>query len=103
MDSKADTRRRWWGGIFLVIALTMLLAGQTVLRGRLGAVPFVVFWLFCMLFTCLALVVAVMDAAAIRRRTMEERRALLRTTIDAIARERQLHSKGQDGQSGSHS
>lgn len=64
----------------------MLLAGETVLRDRLGRVSFLVFWLVCFLFTCLALLVAFLDLTVIRRRTCDQQRALLDEALKGIAR-----------------
>jgi membrane protein implicated in regulation of membrane protease activity len=83
---KADTRRRCLGAVFLLVALGMLLAGETVLRNRLGRVSFLVFWLVCFLFTCLALLVAFLDLTVIHRRTREEQRALFEDALKGIVR-----------------
>jgi hypothetical protein len=98
MGWNTDTRRRWLGAIFLLAALGMLISGETVLRERLSKLSFVVFWLICFVFTCLALLVAFMDASAIRRRTREERRALFDNTLQDIARHKPMKSqKGSGG------
>jgi len=88
MDWKGDMPRRWWGAAFLLTALAMLLAGETVLRERLRPAAFLVFWLICFLFTCLALFIAFLDVSAIRRRTREEQRALFENTLRDIARQK---------------
>jgi len=95
MGMKADLWRRGLGSFFLLAALGMLVAGKTLLRERLSAPAFLVFWLICLLCTCLALLVAFLDVAAIRRRTREEQRALLENTLQEIARQTKSKSKKQ--------
>ena len=68
MSNNPEIRRRRLGAIFLSMALGILIAGETVLRDRLGKVGFVIFWLACFACTLLAMLMAVLDAAAIRRR-----------------------------------
>ena len=63
----------------------MLVAGETVLRERLDKLGFVIFWLICLGFTFLAMVVAAWDASVIRRRSREEQRAFLENTLKEIA------------------
>ena len=91
MGNKSDRRRRWLGGIFLGVAIVMLVAGQvcdTLLRERLGRSGFLIFWMICFLFTFLAILVAFVDLMVVRRRTAEEQRALLEDTLGDIAREK---------------
>ena len=74
-------RRRWLGGVVLVTALGMLVAGQTVLDGKLAGVNFVLYWLVCMGLTALAIVVALFDARAMARRGLREQRDLFESTL----------------------
>ena len=86
MGSKAQSRRRWAGAFVLAAAFLMLVAGETVLRDRLDGIEFIVFWLICLLFTCLAIIIAFLDLSAIRRKTREEQRALFESTMKDIVR-----------------
>jgi membrane protein implicated in regulation of membrane protease activity len=90
-----DIRRRF-GVIFLALALGMLIAGQTVLRDRLGGLGFVFFWLACFAFTFLAILVAALDAAAIRRRARAEQHRFLKDTLEEIARKKAAKSRGPE-------
>lgn len=72
MALDATARRRWFGVIALAAALAMLVAGQTVLKEKLKNLAFVCYWLVCLGFTCLAILVALWDARALRRRTSRE-------------------------------
>src|SRR6266480_4515261 len=78
----ADARRRWFGVFFLIIAAGMLIWGQTFLKPYLAGVGFVIYWLACMGFTALAMLTALLDIWAIRRRTRDQQRDLLRQIFD---------------------
>jgi len=87
MRLDATARRRWFGGIFLTAALLMLVCGQTILQGRLTRVPFLIYWLVCFILTGLAAIIALRDLRALSRRTREQHRDLLETTLKEIERE----------------
>ena len=78
----ADARRRWFGVFFLMIAAGMLIWGQTLLKPYLEGVGFVVYWLACMGFTALAMVTALLDIWAVRRRTRAQQAELLQHIFD---------------------
>jgi hypothetical protein len=94
MGTKLTVRRlcRLLAAIFLLTALAMLTAGQTVLRDRLNRGGFLLFWLGCFVFTCLAMSLALLDAAITRRRAREEQRAFFEQTFSNIAREKEAKS-----------
>ena len=81
----ADVRRRWFGVFFLVIAAGMLIWGQTILKPYLEGIGFVLYWLACMTFTGLALLTALLDIWAVRRRTRKQQRDLLQRIFDEEA------------------
>src|SRR5947207_3211178 len=96
MGNKSDHRRRWLGGVFLGMAVVMLVGGQICdaqLRERLGKAGFLIFWMICFLFTFMAILVAFADLTVVRRRTADEQRALLEDTLGDIAREKAEKSK----------
>ena len=86
MGNQLNLRRRlrWFAAICLGAALAMLIIGQTVLGHRLGPLTFVLYWLSCFAFTCLAMCLAILDAAITRRRAREEQRAFLEQTFGNI-------------------
>src|SRR5215831_11253777 len=84
MGFDATTRRRWLGILVLIGALGMLIAGETVLQGRLENVTFVLYWLLCLLLTTTAMIIAFLDARALRRQTREQARDLLQSTLKEI-------------------
>lgn len=85
MHGSDDARRRWLGLFFLTVSAGMLLCGQTFLQPHLEGFLFLVYWLSCLGFTCVTLVIALLDVRAVRRRILEEHRqeqaALLRRTL----------------------
>ena len=83
----ASTRRRWFGALVLALALVMLLCGETVLKDKLGNVAFIFYWLLCIGFTSLAILVAFLDARALRHQTRQQQRELFEATLKEIERE----------------
>ena len=100
MANSPDVRRRWLGAIFLTAALGMLIAGQTVLQDRLGTTGFILFWLGCFVLTGLALLVAILDFSAVRRRTRKEQLELFENTLKGIEQQKESKSRNPPGQSG---
>lgn len=84
MGSDVTTRRRGLGILVLTAALGMLIAGETVLQGRLQNVTFVLYWLLCLILTTAAIIIAFLDARALRQQTREEARDLLQSTLKEI-------------------
>lgn len=84
MGLNATARRRWLGASVLAAAVLMLVVGLTALWGRLTNLGFLVYWLACIGLTCLAMLIAFLDARALRERTRREERALLETTLKDI-------------------
>ena len=96
MALDATARRRLFGALVLALALAMLIAGETVLRGRLNALEFMFYWLVCLVLTGLAIVVALRDLRALRRRNLEEQRNLFQATLKQIATEARARPRRQD-------
>jgi hypothetical protein len=98
MPNSADALRRWLGLFFLALAFGLLIWGHTVLRTKLETDPklFVIYWGACFLFVFAAIVTALLDIRATRRRAHEEQQHLLKRTIDEIERERREHEADGD-------
>jgi hypothetical protein len=96
MALDATARRRWFGAVVLVIALGMLLCGETALKGKLGDLAFLLYWLGCLGFTGLAIIVALADARALQRRTRREQRDLFESTLKEI----EIQAKTKPGRGG---
>jgi hypothetical protein len=84
MALNATGRRRWLGGVVLLTAAIMLIAGETVVKGRLSDIGFILYWLVCFLFTGTAIVIAFVDVRALKQRTREEQRVLMQNTLQEI-------------------
>jgi hypothetical protein len=93
MAFDATARRRWFGGVVLLAALAMVVGGETVLRDRLSPLATLIYWLLCMVFTGLAVVVALLDVRALQRRTQQEQRALFEATLKKIHTEAETRSQ----------
>ena len=89
MPSSADAMRRWFGLFFLAVAFGMLIWGQTVFRSRLEQHPglFIAYWCGCFVVTGAAIVTALLDMRATRRRAREEQADLVQRTLEEIDRD----------------
>lgn len=83
MMNRVDARRRWFGAFFLVVAVGMLVWGETFLQGTLMRHPFafLFYWLGCFGLTGLALLTALLDAYILRRRTREQQAKVFRQSF----------------------
>ncbi len=95
MGLDATSRRRYATAIILSLALLMLVAGQTFLKGRLVNVGFLLYWLACFVLTALAMLLAFTDLREVQRRTRQEHRDLLETTLKEIEAKRKARSTGK--------
>jgi hypothetical protein len=68
-------------------ALGMLICGETVLKGKLRDLTFIAYWMICFALTGMAIVVAFVDARALRRHTRKEQRDLFETSLKEIQAE----------------
>ena len=89
MPNSADSMRRWLGLLFLALAFGTLIWGQTVLRTRLEQHPtlFVLYWGGCFLLTFAAIVTALLDVRATRKRAQREQEDLVQRTLHDIESE----------------
>jgi hypothetical protein len=77
--------------VALILALAMLVAGETVLKGRLDPSGFLIYWLVCFALTLVAIGVAFLDVRALQHVARKEQQELLQKTIGKVeleARER---------------
>jgi len=91
-------RRRWTGAVALVAALAMLAGGETVLKGKLRDLTFLLYWLTCFAFTGLAILIAFLDARALQRRSRQEQRDLFEATWKEIESQAQIDARRRDRQ-----
>lgn len=88
MSLNAKARRRWFGTLCLLTAIGMLVAGETVFKGRLSALGFLLYWTGCFVVTGLAALTALRDAACVRAESRQEQRALFEETLRKIEAEK---------------
>ena len=91
-----NSRTRLLGAIFLMIALGMLVIGETLLKGRLGNFGFVLYWLICAAFTVSAASVALVDMVAVRKRLQKEQRDLIEDALRDLPEEDRPPRKDPD-------
>ena len=84
MSLNPQQRRRLAGALVLGLALLMLLAGETLLKGCFGPLLMLAYWLACFGLAAVAMIIAIMDASAVARKTADERRELATRTIQEI-------------------
>jgi hypothetical protein len=100
MALDATTRRRWFGALVLLAALGMLIGGETVLKGKLENLAFIFYWLVCFGFTGLAILIAILDARALQRRTRLEQHDLFEITLKQIETEAKAKPRRLDRRQG---
>ncbi len=87
MPTSADALRRWLGLFFLALAFGFLVWGQTVLLDRLRGLAFFAYWGACFFFTFAAIITALLDVRATRKRAQQEHEQLVQRTLEEIDRE----------------
>jgi hypothetical protein len=78
---------RFWrvlSGIWLCLAVILIIVGQTIWRDRLSGMGFLIFWSSCFLSAIFAAVCALLDLWTIRRETRIENRRLFQETLKKI-------------------
>jgi membrane protein implicated in regulation of membrane protease activity len=93
MPNSADALRRWWGAFCLAVAAGMLIWGQTVLVPYLHGIGFLIYWACCFTFTIGAILFALLDVRAVRRRVRDEQANLIQRTIEDIERGKEQQHK----------
>jgi len=76
-----NSRRRWFGLFFLLLASGMLIWGQTWLVPHLQGGAYVFYWTLCLILTLLALATAIVDARVTRRQLRQQQMELLKKTL----------------------
>lgn len=88
MGNSADALRRWLGAFCLAVAFGLLVWGETVLKPILTGFLFILYWLGCFLFTFGAIIFALLDVRAVRRRTQKERLELLERSFQDMEKKK---------------
>ena len=92
MNWNAKARRRWFGALCLLAAISMLVVGETLLPGRLSPVAFLCYWIGCFLLTASSATAALVDAARVRAESRNEQRVLFEETLRKIESEKRERS-----------
>jgi choline-glycine betaine transporter len=102
MNRPADAKRRWWGLFCLVMAVGLLMWGQTLLKPHLHGLLYIVYWLACFAFVVLAMLIALFDmwVVNLRRRAgnAKEIEELLKVQKPAQTKEPQAGDAGKEPQ-----
>jgi len=61
-----------------------LIASETLLKRVLSPVGLILIWLSCILLTCMAMLIALLDAVTVGRQTRKQQRDLLNSTLQEI-------------------
>jgi hypothetical protein len=99
MPNSADALRRWLGLLFLALAFGLLIWGHTVLEKKLenDIVLFTFYWGACFVFVFAAILTALLDIRATRKRARQEQDELLHRTMGEVDRDSHDHeSNGHD-------
>src|SRR5215469_5895572 len=97
MGIDATARRRWFGALALGGALLMLVAGGTVLNGRLVGLAFLLYWGACLALTVVAILIAFIDMRAVQYQLRQEKHDLIQSTIENIQKDAQTKARGANG------
>jgi hypothetical protein len=96
VDNDSSARRRWFGALCLLAAISLLVLEEYVIRDRLDDLAKLAYWLVCFVFTMLAILAAFLDIRALRRATREQQRALFENTLQKISKDES--SKASDSE-----
>ena len=77
---------RWLATICLAVSVGMVFAGESLLKERLQAEAFIYYWLVCIVFTFLTMVMALLDYWMVRRRMHREQKELFQEALQMFAR-----------------
>lgn len=81
----ADKRRRWFGLFFLLLAIGMLVWGQTILKPHLQGWIYLLYWLTCFGLTLLAMLTAMLDMWIVKLRQRRSEHEAARETLNTSA------------------
>ncbi len=93
MNNSADAWRRWLGLFCLAVAGGMLIWGQTILAPHLKGWGFLIYWLICFFFTMAAIVIALLDVRAVRKKIRRQQQDLIEQTLDELDEETSKKNK----------
>lgn len=86
--------RRACGSLGLIVAVVMLMAGETNPAPDANRVAFLGYWLACFGFAMLAMGAAILDLRAVRREARAAQRSLVETALHNLQAEKQRREAG---------
>ncbi|MBT5705677.1 MAG: hypothetical protein HOI66_05080 [Verrucomicrobia bacterium] len=95
----ADKRRRWFGLFYLLMAIGMLVWGQTILKPHLTGFTFIFYWLACFAMTLLAMITAMLDIWVIRLRQRHSENEAAKKVLGRSAKKKPHQRSEQDSKS----
>jgi hypothetical protein len=84
MLTAADARRRSFGLVVLMVAVAMVVWGQTLLKPFLLGLGFIFYWLACLLCVTIVMATALVDIWVIRRRIRRHREEMFKQALMEI-------------------
>ena len=101
MLTRADARRRSVGLFFLLLAVVMVIWGQTLLKPYLQQLTYVLYWLVCMFCLLVAVAMALLDLWVMRRRNRCQQEELYKRALMEIELEQDAaKGEGRNGPAG---
>ena len=98
MLTPADARRRSIGLFFLLLAVVMVIWGQTVLKPHLVQIGYVLYWLACIFCLMVAMAMALIDMWVMGRRNRRQQEELYQRTMMEIKQQQDAaRREEQDG------
>ena len=82
MKDESQKRRRRIGVGFVVLAVLLVITGQTLLNHWLVGLTFIAYWVFCLLCIAAAMFVTLLDFRSIARDAQQEHADLLRRALN---------------------
>lgn len=86
--SNAKLIRRVIGGVCLVVAVLMLVLGETRPTPQTSSVNFLIYWGICSILAIMAIIIALLDLRALRREAADAQRSLFENTLHEIETEK---------------
>jgi NADH:ubiquinone oxidoreductase subunit 6 (subunit J) len=78
------TTLRWLAATTLFSSVAMVATGEFLLKERLHAEVFIYYWMVCIAFTFLTMMLALADFWIVRRRMHRQQRVLLAEALEAV-------------------
>ena len=101
-----DARRRSLGLFFLLLAVVMVIWGQTVLKPHLEQLGYLLYWLACIFCLLVAVAMALLDMWVMGRRNRRQQEELYQRTmmeiklkLDTARRDEKIGDQSQPGAS----